>query len=106
MGYAISHYTMLLHGRTLMLTSRDAVAVLSPTAVASLSICPSPRAAEAVLEQADRRFPAADSAALRMARWDVAHRRAMHRGDLHAVRASTQRSSFRGCVRIFACWNR
>ena len=55
--------------------------------------CLSPRAAEAVLEQADRRFPAADSAALRMARWDIAHRRALHRGDLHTVRGFQDRLS-------------
>ena len=34
---------------------------------------------------ADRQFPVAESSALIMARLDIAHRRALHRGDLLQV---------------------
>lgn len=43
------------------------------------------RAAEQVLELADQQFPSAESVALSMARLDIAHRRAVHHGNLLKV---------------------
>jgi hypothetical protein len=43
------------------------------------------RAAEAVLQAADRALPGANSSRLTAARLGIAHKRALHRGDLQQV---------------------